>query len=93
MCESDLARIYTMGLEIGPLRQPAIKTRGKAVIVSNESTDATDGEHCRRDERPSHRSGRRFTSCLSEQVFRRHLPLLSFTRRAGNSNAVIRRKA
>lgn len=43
VCERDPGGIDAMGLAIGPLRQPTVEARGKAIIVSNESADATDG--------------------------------------------------
>jgi hypothetical protein len=55
-------------------------------ILSNVSADTTDVEQRRCDKRPSHRSRRRLTSCLSELFFTSHMPPPSFTRREGHRN-------
>jgi hypothetical protein len=60
--------------------EQALKTRGCSCLVLNESAGTTSGEQRRRDERFSHRSGRRLTSGLCEQLFKKYTPDPSFTR-------------
>ena len=60
--------------------EQALKIRGCSRLVLNESAGTTNGEQSRRDERFSHRSGRRLTSGLCEQLFKKYTPHPSFTR-------------
>lgn len=90
MREHERGWIHAISLVIRAARQPIIMTRGRAIIVSNESADATNREQCGCDERPSLQNRRCLMTCLSKHVFRRHRPLLSFTRQirrehSGNS--------
>ena len=75
--EREIGRIHAIGRSIRPWRDPTLTIKRRSDLVSNEFADTTDGEHFRCDERLSHQSGRRLTSCLSNQCFKRHTPPLS----------------
>ena len=75
--EGGIVQIRAMCLSIRPRRDPALTIRGRYGLVSNEIADTTDGEQRRCDERLSHRSGRRLTSCLSKQFYKSHTPPFS----------------
>src|SRR5215210_5765164 len=57
VCECKLSRMHAIGLMIRSLRDPELTARRKSRIVSNESTDATEGKQRRDGECLSHRNG------------------------------------
>ena len=69
--EREIGRIRAMCLSIRPLRDPALTSRGRTGLVSNESADTTDGEQRRCDQQLSHRSRRRLVRALRPAAVRK----------------------
>src|SRR5688572_1487808 len=77
--EREIGRIHAMCLSIRPRRDPSRTISGRSGLVSNAFADTTDGKYFRCDEHLPHRRGKRFTSCLSDHLFKSHTPPPSFS--------------
>jgi len=70
VCECKLKRMHPIGLMIRSLHDPGLTAGRTSRIVSNESTDATDGKQRRDNECLSHRNRTGRTRDLQDFVMR-----------------------